>query len=243
MLTIRKASDRGVADFGWLNSHHTFSFGNYFDPEHMGFGVLRVINDDRVAGGGGFATHSHRDMEIISYVIDGALEHKDNIGNGSVIKPGDVQRMSAGTGISHSEYNHSETDIVHFLQIWIIPEKKDIEPGYEQKYFDPTHNHGQFKLVGSKDGRDGSITIHQDVNLYSAHLGNGDHLTYPLADDRQVWIQVIRGLLMVNDQILSAGDGAAITSGLSGPNDDSIQIGSAADQTELLVFDMAGKKR
>lgn len=236
MLTIRKAGDRGVADFGWLNSHHTFSFGSYFDPEHMGFGALRVINDDRVAGGGGFATHSHRDMEIISYVIDGALEHKDNIGNGSVIKPGDVQRMSAGTGISHSEYNHSEADTVHFLQIWIVPEEKGIDPGYEQKYFDPIEAHGKLRLVGSRDGRDGSVTIHQDVNLYSGHLGEGDRIAYDIEAQRQAWVQVVRGSLIVNGQPLEVGDGAAIT-----PDAEtrSVAIASTSADTELLVFDLA----
>ena len=237
MLTIRKAGDRGVADFGWLNSHHSFSFGSYFDPEHMGFGNLRVINDDRVAGGGGFATHSHRDMEIISYVIDGALEHKDNIGNGSVIKPGDVQRMSAGTGIAHSEYNHSETDTVHFLQIWIVPEEQGIDPGYEQKYFDPTEHHGKLRLVGSRDGRDGSVTIHQDVNLYSAHLGDGDRLTYDIPQHRQVWLQMVRGTLTANGQPLTGGDGVSLT-----PVPGQLQtldISGTAEGTEFLLFDLA----
>ena len=237
MLTIRKAGDRGIADFGWLNSHHSFSFGSYFDPAHMGFGTLRVINDDRVAGGGGFATHSHRDMEIISYVIDGALEHKDNIGNGSVIKPGDVQRMSAGTGIAHSEYNHSESDTVHFLQIWIVPDRQGIEPGYAQKYFNPQQQQGQLRLVGSQDGRDGSVTIHQDVNLYSAHLGEGDRLTYDVPNDRQVWLQMVRGDLMVANHPLSVGDGAALT-----PTENqgqTLAIESTTADTEFLLFDLA----
>ena len=232
MLTIRKANERGVADFGWLNSHHTFSFGGYHDPAHMGFGPLRVINDDRVLGGGGFATHSHRDMEIISYVIDGALEHKDSIGNGSVIKPGDVQRMSAGTGIAHSEYNHSKTDPVHFLQIWVIPEKQGIEPGYEQKYFDPTEQQGQLRLVGSQDGRGGSVTIHQDVSLYSGHLASGDEVTYTLEGDRQAWIHVVKGALTLNGESLSEGDGAAIA------DVDQFTIQSQAEDAELLLFDL-----
>ncbi|MEM9217248.1 MAG: pirin family protein [Cyanobacteria bacterium P01_F01_bin.150] len=233
MLTIRKAGDRGVADFGWLNSHHTFSFGQYFDPEHMGFGTLRVINDDRVQGGGGFATHSHRDMEIISYVLDGALEHKDNIGNGSVIKPGDVQRMSAGTGIAHSEYNHSTTDAVHFLQIWVVPEQRGLAPGYEQKHFDPTEHQGKLRLVGSRDGRDGSVTIHQDVDLYVAHLPSGDTIDYETGRDRQAWIHIAKGSVTLNDQVLTTGDGAAVS------GSDRLTIQSAADDTELLLFDLA----
>ncbi|NET10003.1 MAG: pirin family protein [Merismopedia sp. SIO2A8] len=233
MLTIRKANERGVANFGWLNSHHTFSFGGYYDPAHMGFGPLRVINDDRVAGGGGFSTHSHRDMEIISYVIDGALEHKDNIGNGSVIKPGDVQRMSAGTGISHSEYNHSTTDPVHFLQIWVVPEKRGIEPGYEQKYFDPTEQHGTLRLVGSRDGRNGSVTVHQDVNLYSGHLATGDNVTYHLEGDRQAWVHVVKGRLDLNGESLSTGDGAAIADIAQ------VSIQAQTDDAELLLFDLA----
>lgn len=241
MLNIRKAGDRGVADFGWLNSHHTFSFGQYFDPDYMGFGPLRVINDDRVQGGGGFATHSHRDMEIISYVIEGALEHKDSIGTGSVIKPGDVQRMSAGTGISHSEYNHSATDGVHFLQIWVVPERKDLEPSYEQKHFDPTDQHGQLKLVGSRDGRDGSITIHQDVDLYVAHLSSGDIIDYQLTSDtdsaaanqRQAWLQIVNGSLKIDDQTLTAGDGVAVS------KIDQFSIHALADNTEVLLFDLA----
>lgn len=237
MLTIRKAGDRGVADFGWLNSHHTFSFGNYFDPHHMGFGTLRVINDDRVAGGGGFATHSHQDMEIISYVIDGALEHKDSIGNGSIIKPGDVQRMSAGTGISHSEYNHSTTDPVHFLQIWVVPDQKGLQPGYEQKYFDPQAHRGQLRLVGSQDGRHGSVTIHQDVNLYSAHLGVGDRLTYDVPNHRHVWLQVVRGDLTINDHLLTVGDGMSLTS--TEDDTQSLTIASTTEEAEFLLFDLA----
>ncbi|MEO0579345.1 MAG: pirin family protein, partial [Pseudomonadota bacterium] len=167
MLAVRAANDRGTANLGWLNSKHTFSFGHYYDPEFMGFGPLRVINEDRVKPGQGFGTHGHSDMEIISYVLDGALEHKDSIGTGSVIRPGDVQRMTAGTGVRHSEYNASNTDPVHFLQIWILPERDALEPSYEQKHFDPAERRGRLRLVGSRDGRDGSITIHQDVDLYA----------------------------------------------------------------------------
>jgi redox-sensitive bicupin YhaK (pirin superfamily) len=172
-LTLRRAEDRGHADFGWLDSRHTFSFGEYFDPRHMGFGPLRVINDDRVAGGAGFPTHPHRDMDIISYVLEGALEHKDTLGNSSVIRPGEVQRMSAGTGIRHSEYNASDREPVHFLQIWIIPERQGLTPGYEQKSFPEVDKRDRLRLVASRDGRDGAITVHQDVDLYATLLSAG----------------------------------------------------------------------
>jgi quercetin 2,3-dioxygenase len=212
MITIRPAHDRGVANFGWLDSRHTFSFGNYFDPKHMGFANLRVINEDKVAPGQGFSTHSHRDMEIISYVLEGALEHKDSIGTGSIIRPGDVQRMSAGTGISHSEYNASKTDPVHFLQIWILPEQQGIKPGYEQKTFTEVDQRGTWRLLGSRDGRDGSITIHQDVNLYGSALQAGESVNHALAANRVAWLQVVKGTVQLNGQPLTAGDGAAITS-------------------------------
>ncbi|MDW8201740.1 MAG: pirin family protein, partial [Cyanobacteriota bacterium SKYGB_h_bin112] len=211
MITIRSAHDRGVANFGWLDSRHTFSFGNYYDPNHMGFATLRVINEDKVAPGQGFDTHGHRDMEIISYVLAGRLEHKDSIGTGSVIRPGDVQRMSAGTGILHSEFNASQTEPVHFLQIWILPEQRGIQPGYEQKTFTDEEKQGQLRLVGSRDGRDGSITIHQDVNLYASLLTDRDTIVYPLPTGRVAWLQVVRGAVRLNGQLLSAGDGAAIS--------------------------------
>lgn len=233
MLKIRQANDRGVADFQWLNSHHTFSFGEYFDPQHMGFGPLRVINEDRVIGGKGFSTHSHRDMEIITYVLDGALEHKDSIGNGSVIQPGDVQRMSAGTGIAHSEYNHSSSDTVHFLQIWIIPNAKGLPPSYEQTHFDRTTTQNQLRLVGSADGREGSVTIHQDVNLYATHLDAQAQLSYTVGRDRQVWLQIARGSLTLNGEVLNTGDGVAIT------EVQALNMVSTADDTELLLFDLA----
>lgn len=191
MITIRAASERGQANFGWLDSRHTFSFGRYYDPAHMGFGDLRVINEDKVAPGQGFSTHSHQDMEILSYVIDGALEHKDSIGNGSIIRPGDVQRMSAGTGISHSEYNASKEDAVHFLQIWVLPEQSGIQPGYEQIYFSPEEKQGNLRLVGSRDGRDGSITIHQDLNLYAAQVAANEQISYTVPEDRVAWLQVV----------------------------------------------------
>lgn len=233
MLKIRKAQDRGVADFRWLNSHHTFSFGQYFDPQQMGFGDLRVINEDHVLGGQGFSTHSHRDMEIITYVLDGALEHKDSIGNGSVIQPGDVQRMSAGTGIAHSEYNYSPSDTVHFLQIWIVPSAKGIPPSYEQTHFDRATTQNQLRLVGSADGREGSVTIHQDVNLYAARLDAQGSLSYTVGRDRQVWLQMARGGLTLNGKTLSAGDGAAIT------EDEVLELVGTADDTEFLLFDLA----
>lgn len=234
MITLRSAQERGSANFGWLDSRHTFSFGEYFDPNHMGFANLRVINEDKVAGGQGFSTHGHRDMEIISYVLEGALEHKDSIGTGSVIRPGDVQRMSAGTGILHSEYNASQTEPVHFLQIWILPEQKGIKPGYEQKNYTEVEKQGQLRLVGSRDGRDGSITIHQDVNLYATTLHAGDEVSHPLTPGRVAWLQVARGTLHLNDHVLAAGDGAAIA------NESLITLKGASNGAEALLFDMAG---
>ena len=233
MLTIRTAQERGIASFGWLDSRHTFSFGEYHNPNHMGFADLRVINEDKVAPGQGFPTHGHRDMEIISYVLEGALEHKDSIGTGSVIRPGDVQRMSAGTGIRHSEYNASKTEPVHFLQIWILPEQKGIEPGYEQKNFAIAEKQGKLKLVGSRDGRDGSITIHQKVDLYAATLSEGESVRYAFAPNRVAWLQVARGTVQLNDQTLTAGDGAAIA------QESLITLQGKAQDAEVLLFDMA----
>ncbi len=233
MITLRPAQERGSAYFGWLDSRHTFSFGEYYDPNHMGFADLRVINEDKVAPGQGFTTHGHRDMEIVSYVLEGALEHKDSLGNGSVIRPGDVQRMSAGTGIMHSEFNASKTESVHFLQIWILPEQKGIEPGYEQKNFTDAEKRGKLRLVGSRDGRDGSITIHQDVNLYAALLSEGDEVSQALASGRVAWLQVARGAVQLNGQTLTAGDGAAIS------NESNITLRGMAEDAEVLLFDMA----
>ncbi|MGK7888051.1 MAG: pirin family protein [Leptolyngbyaceae cyanobacterium] len=233
MLAIRKSEERGLAEFGWLKSFHTFSFGEYYDPSHTNFGMLRVINDDRIKGSSGFPTHGHRDMEIITYVLDGALEHKDTLGNVAVIKPGEVQRMSAGTGIAHSEYNHSATDLARFLQIWVIPDTKGLEPGYEQKYFDPAEGQGKLRLVGSRDGRDGSVTIHQDVSLYAGHLKAGDVVDFVLNSDRQAWVQVARGSVVINDQVLAEGDGAAIN------DSGQITIKGQTDEAELLLFDLA----
>jgi hypothetical protein len=233
MITIRPAQDRGTANFGWLDSRHTFSFGEYYDPNHMGFADLRVINEDKVAPAQGFGTHGHRDMEIISYVLEGALEHKDSLGTGSIIRPGDVQRMSAGRGIRHSEYNASKTEPVHFLQIWILPEQKGIEPGYEQKTFTEDEKRSRLRLVGSQDGRDGSITIHQNVNLYAATLQSGDTIHHTFADGRVAWVQVARGAIQLNEQMLTAGDGAAITQELQ------VTLHATSDHAEVLLFDMA----
>ncbi len=233
MITIRPSNQRGSANFGWLDTRHSFSFSNYYDPRHMGFGSLRVINEDKISPGQGFGTHGHRDMEIVTYVLQGALEHRDSLGNGSIIRPGDVQRMSAGTGIMHSEFNASETEPVHLLQIWLLPATNGIDPGYEQIYIDPTEKRGRLRLIGSQDGRDGSVTIHQDVNLYSAVLDNGDQVSHTLAEDRIVWLQVAQGSLELNGQALTAGDGAAIQ------DLQDLTLVSPARETEFLLFDMA----
>ncbi|MDX1978346.1 MAG: pirin family protein [Pseudanabaenaceae cyanobacterium bins.68] len=232
MLTLRKASERGHANHGWLDSYHTFSFAGYQDPNHMGFRQLRVINQDRVAGGGGFATHSHRDMEIVSYVLEGALEHKDSMGNGATMVPGDVQRMSAGTGVSHSEYNHSQTDLVHFLQIWIYPDRNGVEPSYEQKMFPPEHKQDQLRLIVARDGVDGAVHINQDVKIYAAILNPGTSVTHQLPAQRYGWVQVAKGQVKVNELTLEAGDGLAI----SDLQDLSFVGGEEA--AEFLLFDL-----
>jgi redox-sensitive bicupin YhaK (pirin superfamily) len=230
-ISIRRAADRGRADFGWLDSRHTFSFGHYFDPEHMGFGPLRVINDDRVAGGGGFPTHPHADMEIVSYVLEGALEHRDSLGNGSVIRPGDVQRMSAGTGIRHSEFNASASEPVHFLQIWILPERDGLTPGYQQTFFAPETKRGRLALVASRDGRDGSVTVHADVDLWATVVAAGEVVSHEIAAGRGAWIQVARGSVRFADEVLGEGDGVAVSSsGL-------LRI-EGLDDAEVLLFDM-----
>ena len=231
-LTLRKAEDRGVANFGWLDSRHSFSFGEYYDSRHMGFGPLRVINDDRIAGGGGFPTHPHRDMEIVTFVLEGALEHKDSLGNGSVMRPGDVQRMSAGTGIRHSEFNASKTEPVHLLQIWMLPERNGLTPGYEQTSFPVADRRGRLRLVGSRGGRDGSVTIHRDIDLYASVLANGESVTHALAAGRAAWLQVARGSVSLDGQRLTAGDGAAVEQ----PGTLCIE---GLDDAELLLFDMA----
>ena len=230
-LTLRKANERGHADFGWLNSRHTFSFGQYHDPVHMGFGPLRVINDDKVAGGEGFPAHPHANMEIVTYVLDGGLEHKDSLGTGSVIRPGDVQRMSAGTGIRHSEFNASETEPVHFLQIWIMPERAGVAPGYEQKSFSVADKKGRLRLAGSRTGRDGSVTIRQDVDLYAGVFASGDKVTHDIVDGLIAWVQVARGSVRVNGLDLAEGDGLAIEDVRA------LEL-EGIDDAELLVFDM-----
>lgn len=208
MYTVRRAKDRGHANHGWLDTYHTFSFADYYDPEQMGFGVLRVINEDTIDGGMGFATHGHRDMEIITYVTEGALEHKDTLGSNAVIRPGDVQRMSAGTGIRHSEFNHLKDGKTHLLQIWILPEKEGLAPGYGQKNFTDRIEKEGFALVASRDGRDGSIGLNQDVNLYAGKFKNGD--SRMLETTRTAWVQVIKGDLRVNEIMLASGDGLGI---------------------------------
>jgi quercetin 2,3-dioxygenase len=233
MITIRSSQDRGHADFGWLQSQHTFSFGQYIDPTQMGFASLRVINEDRVTPGKGFGTHSHTDMEIVTYVLEGALEHKDSLGTGSIIYPGDVQRMSAGTGIQHSEFNASQADMVHFLQIWILPGEKGITPSYEQKTFSTEDKTDRWRLVASPTGREGSVTIHQDIDIYGTILQNGSRLNHSLANGRVAWLQVATGSVKLNDRVLQEGDGAAIT------QEDAIEIQGTAQQAELLLFDMA----
>ena len=210
MATLRAASERGQSNHGWLESAHTFSFSSYYDARHMGFGPLRVINDDRVVSGAGFGAHGHRDMEILSYVLEGALAHKDSLGNGSVIRPGDVQRMSAGTGIQHSEFNHSSAEPVHFLQIWIVPDQVGYAPGYEQKYFSAEEKRGRLRLVASRDGREGSVSLHQDADVYAALLDGNDAVEFVLNSGRLAWIQVARGELRVDGQPLREGDGLAL---------------------------------
>ncbi|HVY64734.1 MAG TPA: pirin family protein [Gammaproteobacteria bacterium] len=234
MMLIRPAAERGHANHGWLDSRHTFSFADYHDPRYMGFGPLRVINEDRVQPGKGFGTHGHRDMEIISYVLEGELAHKDSMGNGSVIRPGDVQRMTAGTGVQHSEFNHSKSELVHFLQIWLFPSKPGLPPGYEQKMFDTASKRGRLKLIVSPDGRDGSVTIHQDAQIYAAVLAAGESVTHSTTHERKLWVQVARGAVRVNGEALAAGDGAAIA------YDDKVTIDATAE-SELLLFDMAGR--
>jgi quercetin 2,3-dioxygenase len=230
-ITIRPAEARGHENHGWLDSFHSFSFAHYYDPNHMGFGPLRVINEDRVEPAEGFGTHGHKDMEIFSYVLEGALEHKDSIGNGSVVRPGDVQRMSAGTGIRHSEFNGSKSDRLHFLQIWILPERNGLTPSYEQKTFSTEQKRGKLRLIGSRDGRDGSVTIHSDLDLYAAVLSDGEALTQKLAPGRGAWVQVARGSVALNGEKLKAGDGAAIaTAG-------TLKL-EGLDDAELLLFDM-----
>ncbi len=232
MLTIRPGNERGHADHGWLDSHHTFSFADYHDPAHMGFRSLRVINEDRVQPGRGFGTHPHRDMEIISYVLEGGLEHKDSMGTGSVIKPGDVQRMSAGTGVTHSESNASQSASVHFLQIWLVPGERGLKPSYEQKTFTSQDKEARLRLVASPDGSEGSVTIHSDAKLYAGLFGSGDQAKLSLAPGRHAWVHVARGRVRINEHELEAGDGAALS-------DEAVVAIEGVDASEVLVFDLA----
>ncbi|MFB8790031.1 MAG: pirin family protein [Potamolinea sp.] len=232
MITIRKAEDRGHANHGWLDSYHTFSFANYYDPSHMGFRSLRVINEDRVRAGAGFGTHGHRDMEIITYVLEGALEHKDSIGTGSVIKPGEVQRMSAGTGILHSEFNHSQTDSVHLLQIWLLPENQGLPASYEQRDFSPAKTPGKLHLVAAKDAREGALTVHQDADLYAAVLEPNQGISYTLKPQRHAWVQIARGTISLNGLSLEKGDGVAIS-------EETDLVIEATTDAEFLLFDLA----
>jgi redox-sensitive bicupin YhaK (pirin superfamily) len=231
MIQVRKAHDRGHAQHGWLESHHTFSFAGYHDPDQMGFRSLRVINQDRVQPAKGFDTHSHQDMEIISYALAGALEHKDSMGNGSVIRPGDIQLMRAGTGVTHSEYNHSNEEVVHFLQIWILPDEGGLESAYEQRHFPPEERRGVLCLVASPECRDGSVRIHQDTDLYTTVLEKGQSVTHSLADGRSAWVQVARGSVRLNGNLLEDGDGAALIS------EPTINL-ETGRSTEVLVFDL-----
>ncbi|MDF3066984.1 MAG: hypothetical protein K0R38_2585 [Polyangiaceae bacterium] len=231
-MQIRRAGDRGYADHGWLRSFHTFSFADYYAPAHMGFRALRVINEDRVEGGRGFGTHPHRDMEIISYVLSGELQHRDSMGTGSTIRPGDVQRMSAGTGVTHSELNASADEPVHLLQIWLLPDERGYPPGYEQKHFTEQDRQGTLRLVASKDGREGSLTIHQDARLFAGLLAPGERVSHVLPQGRYAWLHVARGKVEVGGETLSAGDAAAFEKG------GEIAI-TGADPSEILLFDLA----
>ena len=230
MISVRKSDQRGHFNHGWLNTYHTFSFADYYEPAFMGFRSLRVINEDRVQPGMGFGTHGHRDMEIISYVLEGGLAHRDNMGNSGVVRPGDVQRMSAGTGVMHSEFNASERDAVHFLQIWIVPSRQGSRPSYEQKTFEEEDKKGRLRLIASPDGRDGSVGIQQDINLYSALLAPGEEVTHRLADGRHAWVQVARGQVELNGQMLRQGDGASIS--------DESEVRLVGNGSEVLLFDL-----
>lgn len=232
MISVRKAAARGHFDFGWLDTYHTFSFGDYYDPRFMGFRSLRVINEDRVQPAHGFPTHGHRDMEIITYVLRGGLAHKDSMGNGSVIRPGEVQRMSAGTGVRHSEHNDAPDEVVHLLQIWIMPDKLGSAPGYEQKFFAAEEKRGQLRLIASPDGSNGSVTVQQDARLYAALLEPGAEVRHEPAAGRHAWLQVARGVVALNGQELAQGDGAAVSDELS------LTI-TGRESAEILLFDLA----
>ncbi len=231
MISVRKSNDRGDFQIDWLKSKHSFSFGQYFDPRHMGFGPLRVINEDQVAPAGGFAPHGHQDMEILSYVVSGSLEHKDSKGNNALIRPGELQRMTAGTGITHSEYNGSKEDPVHFLQIWITPDQRGLEPGYEQIAFPEDERHNALRLIGSRSGAEGSVTIHQDVAVYASLLDGGESVAHNLAAGRGAWVQVIKGSITANGEPLDKGDGAAIH------GSEKVNL-TASDDAEVILFDL-----
>jgi hypothetical protein len=233
MITLRPSQERGHFDHGWLKTFHTFSFADYYDPKHVHFRGLRVINEDRVEPGMGFGTHPHRDMEIITYVLEGELAHKDSMGNGTPIRPGEVQRMSAGTGVLHSEYNHSDEDPVHLLQIWIMPEKRGVEPSYEQKVFSNQEKRNQLRLIASKTGQDGSLTINADTDLYATLLDAGKSVRHELAEGRHAWVQVARGSVTANGKTLAAGDGAGLS------NEATVELTASAPDTEVLLFDLA----
>ncbi|MBD2214821.1 pirin family protein [Calothrix sp. FACHB-156] len=230
-LVVHDSNSRGHTRINWLDSYHTFSFGSFYNPDQMGFRSLRVINDDTVIGGAGFGTHGHRDMEILTYVLSGALEHKDSLGTGSVILPGDAQIMSAGTGITHSEYNHSKTEPVHFLQIWILPNKQGLSPRYDQKAFSVEEKRGQLRLIAAKDGRDGAVTIHQDVDIYASVLKSGDVVNYHVNSDRYAWLHVAQGTATLNGKELKAGDGVQIS------GEETLEI-STNSSGEVLLFDL-----
>ena len=232
MIRILKSDERGHANQGWLDTHFTFSFADYYDPKHVHFRTLRVMNDDRVAGGGGFPMHPHRDMEIVTYVLEGALEHRDSMGNGSVIKPGDIQYMGAGTGVTHSEFNASETEPVHLYQIWMFPEKQGLKPAYGQKTFSEAEKRGNLRLLVSPDGRDGSVRIRQDNDLYATVLGTGDTVKHELKSDRHAYVQVARGSVTLNGKPLDEGDGAAIS------EEKTVELRGEKD-AEVLLFDLA----
>ena len=231
MLKKRAANERGGGDYGWLNTRHTFSFNDYYDPEYMGFRVLRVINEDRLQPGQGFGTHGHRDMEIVTYVLEGALAHEDSLGNGEVLRPGEFQRMTAGTGIRHSEFNASETEPVHFYQIWIIPERAGLPPSYEQRSFPEAERLGRLRLVASPDGRDGSLTIRQDVRVFLSSLADGQQVTHPLDAGRYAWLQVLRGAVQLNGLDLAAGDGVAVS-------EETALLVRATGPSEVMLFDL-----
>lgn len=232
MITVKKSEARGHANRGWLDSYHTFSFADYYDRNSMNFRSLRVINEDVISPGKGFGTHGHRDMEIITYVLEGALEHKDSLGTGAAIKPGEVQRMSAGTGIQHSEFNHSQTEPVHLLQIWLLPDTNDLQPSYEQREFPLAERRGQLRLVAARDARDGSVKVHQDVDLYAAVLDKKSRVSHTLQPNRHAWVQVARGAVLLNGLSLGKGDGAAVS-------DEAELVIEAAEDAEFLLFDLA----